>query len=366
MDIEDKQRTLNQEVAPNRHSEGDSDVTPQRKGGVFNTLYPPGPKPGAGGRIKNHCRRFWWCDVLVFAIIVLIIVLPIIYVAIPNIAQDNINKSTLEVTSQEITNPTAEGLHLKLVSVARSSSKFHPKIDAFRASLSLEGQDPFTYINIPDAKVQAVTDIVVDQDITFASADQFVEYNKAVMSSESFDVYLDGKTTLHQSGLSGIDVDYRKKVTMKGLNKLQGLSIYDLKILSGEDEILPDGSNMIGTVTIPNPSVMLLELGNVTMNLAVDGESIGYALMPDLTLRPGNNTVSMRSHVQQVRVISLITSKYKDGVLPLEITGNSSVRNGEHLPYFEEAIKNNVIHLDLDAGPALTGIGINITALGAN
>jgi len=34
---------------------------PPRKGGVFNTLYPPGPQPGAKGRMKNHCRRFWWC-----------------------------------------------------------------------------------------------------------------------------------------------------------------------------------------------------------------------------------------------------------------------------------------------------------------
>jgi hypothetical protein len=35
--------------------------TPHKKGGIMNTLYPPGPKPGAGGRIKNHCRKFWWC-----------------------------------------------------------------------------------------------------------------------------------------------------------------------------------------------------------------------------------------------------------------------------------------------------------------
>jgi hypothetical protein len=34
---------------------------PAKKGGVMNTLYPPGPKPGAGGRLKNHCRKFWWC-----------------------------------------------------------------------------------------------------------------------------------------------------------------------------------------------------------------------------------------------------------------------------------------------------------------
>ena len=54
-----------------------------------------------------------------------------------------------------------------------------------------------------------------------------------------------------------------------GLNKLSGLNIIDVRLLSGKDEILSDGSNLIANVTIPNPSVMTLDLGNVTMNLAV-------------------------------------------------------------------------------------------------
>lgn len=39
-------------------------ITPQKKGGVMNKLYPPGEKPGAKGRMKNHCRKFWWCGML--------------------------------------------------------------------------------------------------------------------------------------------------------------------------------------------------------------------------------------------------------------------------------------------------------------
>jgi hypothetical protein len=154
-------------------------------------------------------------------------------------------------------------------------------------------------------------------------------------------------------------------LSFKGLNKLQGLNIYNIKILSGtkgEDRVLDDGSNLIGTVYIPNPSVMTLELGNLTMNLAVDGTAIGYALIPNLTLKPGNNTVPMQSHVEQLKIITAIRDKYKNGVIPLEISGNSSVFNGQHLTYYEAAIKSNIIKVDLDAGPALAGIGINITS----
>jgi hypothetical protein len=140
-----------------------------------------------------------------------------IYVAIPNKAQKDLNKSTLEVLSQEVTSPGPEGLHLKLVSKAKSSSKFHPKIEAFRAGLSLEGQEPFLYIDIPEVKATAETDIIVEQDIIFEEIDRFTAYTKAVMGSKDFFVYMDGKTKLRLSGLQPISVDYNKKIAMKGI-----------------------------------------------------------------------------------------------------------------------------------------------------
>ncbi|KAF2187798.1 hypothetical protein K469DRAFT_704753 [Zopfia rhizophila CBS 207.26] len=342
-------------------SEVASNGAVHKKGGIINTLYPPGSKPGAGGRIKNHCRKFWWCDLLVIAIIVLVIVLPIIYVAIPKKAQHDLNASTLEVTQQDVTSPTPEGIHLKLVSVAKSSSKFHPTIEGFRAALSLENQEPFLYIDVPETKAESETDIVVEQDVKFASKGQFNEYNKVVLGSEEFRVEMNGKTKLHQSGLRAIDVDYNKIVTMKGLNKLQGLNITDVKVL-GFNETLDDGSNLIGNVFIPNPSVMTIDLGNVTMNLAVDGKDIGTSLLPNMVLRPGDNNIPMQSKVDQGAVLSLVTTKYKNAVIPIDIVGNSSMAGDQHLEYFETAIQSNKMRLDLNVGPALAALGLNISS----
>lgn len=327
----------------------------------MNKLYPPGPQPGAKGRVKNHCRKFWWCDCLVLIVIVLVIILPIIFVAIPKKAQHEINASTLEVTSQEVTNPTPDGVHLKLESVIRSGSSYHPTVDGFRAALSLEGKSPFLYIDIPTAKSEAETHVTVDQDVKFASAEAFNEYTKAVLGAEEFKVHLDGKTKVHLKGLPGMDVDYNKVVTMKGLNHLKGLNITSIRVLAGAGNILPDGSNMVGTVYIPNPSVMTLDLGNVTMNLAVDNRTIGYSLLPNLVLRPGNNTVPMQARVDQLTVIGLVQSKYRNAVIPLEVTGNSSIKDGKSLDYYAGAIKSNVVKLDLNVGPALSALGINIT-----
>jgi hypothetical protein len=338
-----------------------NDGTPRKRGGVLNTLYPPGPRPGAGPRMKNHCRKFWWCDLLVIAIIVLVIVLPIIYVAIPKKAQRDINASTLEVVSQEVLDTEADQFHLKIKSIARSGSSFHPTIEAFQAGLSLEGQEPFLFLNIPEVKSEAETEINIEQDTPIVNLDSFKNYTKTSISSETFTVLLSGKTKIRQSGLSAISVNYDKRVEMKGLNKLHGLNITNIRILFGSDSVLPDGSNMIGNAIIPNPSVMTLDLGNVTVNLAIDGQAIGTAVLPNLILRPGENNSTMTSKLDQLEVISMITTKYNDGVIPLQITGNSCVRNGQHLEYFEEALKSNVITLDLDAGPALREIGLNIT-----
>jgi hypothetical protein len=145
-----------------------------------------------------------------------VIVLCIIFVAIPNKAQHEINASTLEVTSQEVTNPQPDGVHLKIDTVIRSGSSYHPRIDSFRAGLSLDGQDPFLYIQVPEAKSEAETRITVEQDVDFTSMESFTGYTKAVLASESFDVHLDGKTNIHLSGLPSMDVNFNKVITMKG------------------------------------------------------------------------------------------------------------------------------------------------------
>jgi hypothetical protein len=119
---------------------------------------------------------------------------------------------------------------------------------------------------------------------------------------------------------------------------------------------------MVGTVYIPNPSVMTLDLGNVTMNLAIDGTPIGYSLLPNLVLKPGNNTVPMQAHIQPLVVYGLVQAKYKDAIVPLDIVGNSSIRNGVTLKYYEEAIKSNTVQVKLNVGPALSSLGINITS----
>jgi hypothetical protein len=353
MDVKDE-KYLHENIVSN-----DSTGSARRKGGVMNKLYPPGPTGGARPRMKNHCRKFWWCDCIVLIVIILAIVLPIIFVAIPKKAQHDLNKSVLEVMEQDATEPRPNGIHLKLVTKATSYSKFHPVIEGFEAALSLKDKEPFLHIDVPEVTANKETTILVDQQRDFASLERFSEYTKTVMGSEEFDVYMDGKTKLRLKGLRSMKVNYNKVITMKGLNHLKGLNITELHILKKP----VDGWNMNGTVFIPNPSVMTLELGNVTMDLSVEGQSIGQTFLRDMVLRPGDNFVPMLSNVNQATVITAITSKYKNAILPLTIIGNSSVVGDKHLTYYEAAIRSNTVHVDLNVGPALKEMGLNIGGL---
>lgn len=114
---------------------------------------------------------------------------------------------------------------------------------------------------------------------------------------------------------------------------------------------------MIGMIYIPNPTVMTITMGNVTFNNYVDDEFIGTSSLSDLILKPGNNTLPMRSTVNQTLVIEKVTGTYKDGMLPIDIVGNSSVYNGQHLEYFEKALQSNRQHIVLNVGAALAALG---------
>ena len=88
------------------------------------------------------------------------------------------------------------------------------------------------------------------------------------------------------------------------------------------------------------------------MNLFVDKDLIGTSLLPDLVLKPGDNTVDMRSTTNQSMILQKV-STFKDGVLPLDIIGNSSVYDGQHLTYYEEALKSNTVSIKLNISAAL-------------
>ena len=226
---------------------------------------------------------------------------------------------------------------------------------------------------------------------------EFTKYNALVLGSEEFELSIQGRTVLHEMRFPSTTINYNKTVTMKGkptasfsedqspniypgLNQLRGFNITTFRILLLPD---PDGANMIAEVMIPNPSVMTISMvpssfhalpqtpsplislqGNITLSLSVASIPIGTSLLPSLTLTPGNNTYPMRSTTNQTLVLELLAKNYTNGILPVDSVGKSSVYNGVHLGYFEEALREVSMRMELDIGNALKNVGVNMTGLG--
>ncbi|KAJ5278581.1 hypothetical protein N7478_003953 [Penicillium angulare] len=123
-----------------------------------------------------------------------------------------------------------------------------------------------------------------------------------------------------------------------------------------------DGTNFVGTATLPNHSVFTFALGNVTLNLQSFNLDIGQATILNAVLQPGNNTVSLRGKLYIdtfVDNISEIVSSQREsllnGTVRLSASGNSTIYNGVHIPYYEKVLNNLTITTQVPILEVLSG-----------
>ncbi|KAL3484542.1 hypothetical protein BJX62DRAFT_248338 [Aspergillus germanicus] len=309
----------------------------------------PSTKPPLKARAIVHYKRWWWVHLLVTTVVTLVITLPLVYVGYPRIAQNGINSSTLNFTSMEITSPTPWGFHLHQVQVLGSDSIFHPKLYEFNATVRFPGDtDPMLNITVPNLKANDGATIDVDQEVTLQDSEVFVDFAKAMMLQEEVSLNIYGKPRLKQAGLHTITVTYNKTTSMKGLNKLAGFQVLDMKL----DPYRPDGMNAEGSVLIPNPSVTTIAMGNVTFDLSSNGTKLGTSVLQDLVIRPGNNTVPMLANIDQLTILGLLPDNPPYNV-EMQAQGKSSVYDGEELEYFSAALQANSISFTFDVSKAV-------------
>ncbi|KAK7540535.1 uncharacterized protein J3D65DRAFT_548509 [Phyllosticta citribraziliensis] len=330
-------------------------------------------------KAKRHCARFWWLHLLVGILIFLIILLPTIYLGVPKIAQAELNKAKTNVTSEKLTNPTPDTFHIALNSTVNSPSPYKPILKSFNASLHLQNNDsksdskPFAYVTIPEMKVNTGVNIMyLEQDVSIADMEQFVDYSKKVLGSEEFQMVIKGRPGLKLGGLPIYTLNFRQVVSQKGLNKLAGFAISNITLPTNES----DGANLLGIVTMRNPTILSLTLGNVTMDLSVNGEKIGTSLIPNVALEPEvhdvakatsnyslaatggpANTFALRGWVDLGKILSLATLNYTDMILPVDVIGRD-VRGAQNetLSYFTKALQATPIRYDLDVGKVISNM----------
>ncbi|RAL02376.1 DUF3712 domain-containing protein [Aspergillus ibericus CBS 121593] len=307
-------------------------------------------RPGFGSRVGTHFKRWWWVYLIGLIVVVLVVVLPVVYVAYPKIAQHLVNESNLTVSMMDLSDPSPTSFVLNQTNIIGTNSSFHPTIYSFSGGVSLAGLAAFAHVQIPKFNAHNGVVVEVNQRVNLTNETAFADFCRAAIMSEEFQLNVYGRPGLKQGGLPKKPVTYNHTATMKGFNKLQGFELLDMHIGTNNS----DGTNANGYVYIPNPSVISIALGNLTLNLAVNNTAIGQAYIYDLTLRPGNNTVPMTANVSELTVAGML-SNYPDYILPIDITGNSTVYNNQVIPYIAGALAELELRAELNVTQALSG-----------
>jgi hypothetical protein len=308
-------------------------------------------RPSCGRRFLNHYKKYWWAHLLNTCVVTIVSTMILTYVAFPAIAQAGVDKSTLNLTEMILNSPTPNSVVVSQKGILHNYTPFVPHLDAMNVSLFLEDTEPnikpFAQIEMAAVKSGKQTPVSIqNQTMRIIDMEQFIRYSGLTMAAKQFRLALRGKTKLKQGALHTM-VNYNEVLTLKGLNNLDGFQMKGFKILA-----LPncDGANMVGWVEIPNPTIMTIEMGNVTQQLSIDGTPVGTALMPNLTLKPGNHTYKMYSNTNQTLVLDFLEKKYSkccQNQVPVDAVGNSSIYNGQHIHYYEVPLQSQKLRTTL-------------------
>ncbi|KAI1425386.1 hypothetical protein F5Y12DRAFT_747314 [Xylaria sp. FL1777] len=323
-------------------------------------------EPMAVPRKKSHFKRFWWAYLLAFLVVAVVIIVPsVLLVAVPKTAQQKLNEAKLTIDGISVTNTQPDSVLMAINSTIEADDSVHATIDAFQGTLYLADVDPplaFAQFNFPQTTSSAVQTVNISQEVQISDQNAFTTFNKALLSSVSTNVQVKGDTHIHVQGISrAYPVTFDKTVSVKGLNNFEGLSISDPSI-----SILAK-NNFNGTVHIPNPSALTLEIGNTTFVTYLNGKDVGQAHINNLVLYPGDNTFTTSASIAQLPILNALTLKplcELNGKLPFQLVGSDVENNGQTLPYFRDPLAASSQNVTIDLSDAAKKIGLPVGCIG--
>ncbi|RKF65523.1 hypothetical protein GcC1_119008 [Golovinomyces cichoracearum] len=313
-------------------------------------------------RVKKHCARYWWIYLLVSSICLLNIILCLIYIIMPSMAQQNIDNSYLLSTDMRLEKPTSHSITLTQTVLLYTKTHFIPVLKPFKASLYIVNNG--TYSTVPMSTVRfpriralhpvssSTIENVVLEFKNDASLNEVTKFSTLILTQEVVTMVMIGNGKMQLGALPEINVQYNQSISFRGLNGLQGFNVTDVKVnlKAGVGE-----PNMSGLAMLYNPSLLTVEMGNVTFALStVTAGVVGTSLIENMTLRPGNNRFLMKSFVDEKKIAQSMNAV--TGMVTLMIKGNSSIYNGQHLPFYENAFALHQLVLSLNIPAVLANV----------
>ncbi|KAG6023598.1 hypothetical protein E4U41_001976 [Claviceps citrina] len=299
---------------------------------------------GKKAALKNHCKRFWWLHLIIF----------FIFVGVKNIAQSKINSADLDVQGVNIIDSRPDRFLMQINSTIRTDGTVKADIDPFIGNFTLldvPDARPFAQLQFPSTNSNKFQTVNISQEVTITDLEALDQFNREFFEKETIRVSIHGKTKVQPAALSKkYDVDFYKVVEFKGLNKLKGTTLSDMRIKVG---IAQNGvPNFNATATITNPSYYTIDLGNTTFNNYAADKLVGNVTIQNLVLKPGRNVFPVSAVMDQAVIITAATKKpyCEDRRMPIQLLGTDVKHGSESIPWLLAAVSsaNQTIELSLD------------------
>ncbi|KAI0433979.1 hypothetical protein F5Y09DRAFT_297417 [Xylaria sp. FL1042] len=294
-------------------------------------------------KVKRHCGRFkWWY--LGVGLIILIILLPLIFTKIiPAITQDIVTSQKLPVISGTFSalSPTQLSVTLE----TQLDTPLAADIDPTTLEVYNKGTpdySPFINITLPKIHADHKTPVIVtNQTVTVTNQTELIKFFDQIFDKPESELSVKGKTTVHLGALH-MGAHISKTITAASLNYLSGFGITSLRLIF---PALQNGTNIKGTLNLPNAGVIALGIGNLTLDMYSGDTKIGFVTLYDLLLPPGNNTRYFDGQIYLDEIVPNLgkildgqQDALNQGNIDLRAVGNSTMVNGEHIPYIEQVL----------------------------
>ncbi|KNG84320.1 hypothetical protein ANOM_008319 [Aspergillus nomiae NRRL 13137] len=273
------------------------------------------------------------------SIIFLAVFLPIFFVVIiPAIAQRVVDNSSLVVTETSVMQPRPDSIMLSLKTALKLPIGVPVRIDPIAISLfnrKTKGNGTWAKVYLDGATISGNTTLAVKDQFTPLNVEQWKEYVHSVVFEKNAPLSLNGKTTAYLGKLKN-HITMDKDVKQNTLDSFAGFAIADPQLLLPPRE---DGTNLIANATLPNPSVMTLEIGTTVLDLKSGDLVIGNATIDNLVLKPGNHSSPVHGIMDLkvllknlVPILQTQASSIKNGYLTLDTVGKSVVYDASRSP----------------------------------
>ncbi|RDW84320.1 hypothetical protein BP6252_01910 [Coleophoma cylindrospora] len=317
-------------------------------------------------RTVRHVKRHWIIYSVLNVVGLALSLVITFLVVIPAIVQKVVDGNQLPVISASLLNPSPNSVQMSLVSTIDTPSAITTNLKPL--NLSLAGPDnktPFLAILLPEKDLKGKTTIEVQgQTAAITNMESFESFLAVAMYNKNFTMQATGTTDAFLGAIRA-PVTLNKQIEMAGLNNLTGFNLGSPQLLTTAEA---DGTNLLATANIPNPSVLTIGIGNLTMNLAIGNVSIGNASIDNVVLQPGNNPLPLRATISLAAIAANIQQISKEqpalatnGILAINATGNTTTFNGERLMYFERVLNPVVLTTTVPVQQLLGGGGSTST-----